>query len=73
MKGYCPYCKAELVPEPRRKKKYPECSQTVYVRDRNYYCMNEDGEVAFWSHWVVACGRGEVLAAWIGRVWTVRG
>ncbi len=33
MKGFCPYCKAELVPAPRRKKKCPECGQTMYVRD----------------------------------------
>ena len=33
MIGYCPYCKAELVPVPRRKKKCPECGQTMYVRD----------------------------------------
>jgi len=33
MKGYYPCCKAELIPAPRRKKKYPECSQAMYVRD----------------------------------------
>jgi len=33
MKGSCPYCKTELVPVPRRKKKCPECGQTMYVRD----------------------------------------
>ncbi len=71
MKGYCPYCKAELIPAPRRKKKCPECSQTVYVRDGNYYCMN--GEVVFWSHGVVSYERRPNLTTWIKKVWIGRG
>ena len=33
MKGNYPYCKVELVPASRRKKKCPECDQAIYVRD----------------------------------------
>ena len=39
----------------------------------NYYCMNGDGEIAFWSHGVVSYDRWENLATWIKRVWIERG
>ena len=39
----------------------------------DYYCMNEDGEIAFWSHGVVAHERWKNLATWIKKVWIERG
>lgn len=49
MKGFCPYCKAELIPAPRRKKKCPECSQTMYVRNGK---LMQEFE-AFQEDWLV--------------------
>lgn len=39
----------------------------------NYYCMNMDGEIAFWSHGVVSYERWANLATWIKEVWIGRG
>jgi len=42
----CPYCNAPLKGTPVRKKKCPQCGQTVYVRevcsDRQKYLVTED-------------------------------
>ena len=39
----------------------------------DYYCMNSDGEITFWSHGVVAFERWPNLATWIKEVWIERG
>jgi hypothetical protein len=34
-----------------------------------YYCMDADGEIAYWTHGVVAYERWPNLATWIKEVW----
>jgi hypothetical protein len=39
----------------------------------DYYCMNKDGEIVFWSHDGITNERWKDLATWIKEVWIEKG
>ncbi len=55
------------------KMKVPKDLLPICEDNADYYCINKDGEIVFWSHDGISNERWKDFATWIKEVWIEKG